>query len=200
MTTDFATSSKQTSDDSVISVWAYNANGDIFWVDGICTKQTMDKNVDDLFRLVLEYKPLSVGIEVTGQQGGFIPWFQQEMMKRNIWFNFASNQKGNTPGIRPVTDKLSRFAMVIPWFKTGKVYFPKEMRMSSIMSTFMQEIKLATKSGLKGHDDCIDTISMLGYMNLWKPAESILVNANGDPIYDDNDYHEEPSGISSYIV
>lgn len=200
ITTDFATSSKQTADDSVISVWAYNANGDIFWVDGICEKQTMDKNVDDLFRLVREYKPLSVGIEVTGQQGGFIPWFQQEMMKRNIWFNFASNQRGNTPGIRPVTDKLSRFALVVPWFKTGKFYFPKEMKMSSIMGTFMQEIKLATKSGLKGHDDCLDTISMLGYMNLWKPAENVLVNQHGDPIYDDDDYHEEPSGISSYIV
>jgi hypothetical protein len=34
----------------------------------------MDKNVDDLFRLSQEYKPQQVGIEVSGQQGGFIQW------------------------------------------------------------------------------------------------------------------------------
>ncbi|WP_445271308.1 hypothetical protein, partial [Streptomyces sp. DSM 41634] len=35
ITTDFATSKKQSGDYSVISVWAYNANGDWFFVDGI---------------------------------------------------------------------------------------------------------------------------------------------------------------------
>ncbi|WP_046973425.1 hypothetical protein, partial [Dyella japonica] len=34
ITTDFATSEKQVSDYSVISVWAYGSNGDWFWVDG----------------------------------------------------------------------------------------------------------------------------------------------------------------------
>ena len=35
----------------------------------------MDKNIDDLFVLAQKYKPLSVGIEITGQQEGFIPLF-----------------------------------------------------------------------------------------------------------------------------
>ena len=35
VTTDFATRGKQSNDYSVISVWAYNAQGDWFWVDGI---------------------------------------------------------------------------------------------------------------------------------------------------------------------
>lgn len=201
ITTDFATSKNQTADDSVISVWAYNSNGDFFWVDGVCEKRTMDKNVDDIFRLVLEYKPVSVGIEKSGQQGGFISWFQAEMQARNIWFNFASNLKGGAPGITPPTDKLTRLALVTPWFKAGKFYFPNEMKTSTIMGTFMQEIKLATRSGLKGHDDCLDTISMLGYMNLWKPQEVSLVNSSGDPIYDDDfNSNDEPVGIGSYIV
>ena len=53
----------------------------------------MDKSINDLFRLVQEYRPQSVGIEVTGQQGAFIKWLQGEMMARNIWFNFASSEK-----------------------------------------------------------------------------------------------------------
>ena len=97
MTSDFATSAKQTADDNVISDWAYNSNGDWFWVDGICAKQTMDKTLDDLFVHAQRYKPQAVGVEVTGQQGAFIQWIQREMMTRNIWFNFASSEKSGAP-------------------------------------------------------------------------------------------------------
>ena len=200
ITTDFATSAKETADYSVISVWAYSANKDWFWVDGICEKQTMDKNVDALFKLVQQYKPQSVGVEVTGQQGGFIPWLQREMMSRNIWFSFATTK--NSPGIRPTTDKLTRFNLVVPWFKAGKIYFPEQMKTSMIMGNFMQQIKLCTTSGIKGHDDCIDTISMLGYLTPWEPAENttkILVPTAGDYFVE-----EEPEieilGRDSYIV
>lgn len=205
ITTDFATSSKQTADDSVISVWAYNSNGDWFWVDGVCAKQSMDKTVDDLFKFVLLYKPQEVGIEVTGQQGAFISWLQKEQLTRNIWFNFARMPNTKTPGIRPTVDKLSRLNMVVPWFKMGKMYFPKEMETSTIMGTFMQEIKLATRSGLKGHDDCLDTISMLAFLNPWKPQESMLVNEQGRTIYEDYPeldpgYARNTSPMDSYMV
>lgn len=204
ITTDFATSAKQTADDSVISVWAYNANGDWFWVDGVCAKQTMDINVDDLFKMVLLYKPQQVGIEITGQQGGFIPWLKNEQIARNIWFNFASNAGSKQPGIRPSTDKLTRFNLVVPWFKAGKMYFPEEMKTSVIMGKFLEQIKLTTKSGIKGHDDCIDTISMLAYLNPWKPQESVIVNEQGESIYKDypelNPGFNEPSRYNSYIV
>jgi hypothetical protein len=66
ITTDFATSDLTAADYSVISVWAYNNNGDWLWVDGICRKQLMDKNIEDLFRLVQIYNPQSVGIEISG--------------------------------------------------------------------------------------------------------------------------------------
>ncbi len=205
ITTDFATSSKQTADDSVISVWAYNANGDWFWVDGICEKQSMDKTIDDLFKFVLLYKPQEVGIETTGQQGGFISWLQKEQLNRNIWFNFARMSNSKIPGIRPTLDKLSRLNLIVPWFKAGKMYFPSEMKTSTIIGTFMQEIKLATRSGLKGHDDCLDTISMLSYLNPWKPQESILVNKEGRTIYEDYPeldpgYRTNGSPIDSYMV
>lgn len=201
ITTDFATSDKQTADYTVISVWAYNANGDWFWVDGICERQTMEKTYDALFRLVQMYKPQQVGIEITGQQQGFIALLQREMMNRNIWFSFASSEKSGAPGIRPVTNKLSRFNLVVPWFKMGKMFWPEEMKESKIMTIAMGQIRLATANGLKGKDDFIDTISQLAYLNPWKPAETALdPDANKDILWDDEDRGSEVNPLQSYIV
>lgn len=200
ITTDFATSKKQTADYSVISVWAYNANGDWFWVDGICARQTMDKTVNDLFRLVQEYNPQLVGVEITGQQGAFITWLQSEMMARNIWFNFASSEKSNTPGIRPTVDKLSRLNLTVPWFKAGKMYFPLELKLSPIIGEFMQEIRLATVDGLRGKDDCLDTISQLAYLKAWKPSATVTQESKGSDPWDDWSPSTTAHGRSSYIV
>lgn len=200
ITTDFATSAKQTADYSVISVWAYNAQGDWFWVDGVCERQTMDKTIDDLFRLVQIYKPQQVGVEVSGQQGAFITWLQNEMLNRNIWFNFASSEKSGTPGIRPLVDKLSRFNLVVPWFKMGKFYFPEQMKTSVIMGTFMGQIRLVTASGIKGKDDCIDTISMLAYLTPWKPSESAPATPAEIDMWEEDHPHEHTSSLDSYIV
>ena len=199
ITTDFATSA-QTADDSVIFVWAYNAAGDWFWVDGIAKKQTMDKTIDDLFRLVSEYKPQQVGVEISGQQGAFIKWLQQEQMNRNIWFSFASSEKSGEPGIRPITDKLSRFNLVVPWFKAGKMYFPTEMKHTVIVGKTMGQISLATDSGIKGKDDCIDGISMLGFLKPWKPSDAVPMTDSGNGIWMEDEPESTESNMSSYIV
>lgn len=202
ITTDLTTSGKATADNSVISVWAYNSAGHWFWVDGICKKQTIDRSWNDLFRLVSEYGPQTVGIEVSGQQQAYIKYLQREMMDRNIWFNFAQGTNGEA-GIRPAQDKLSRFNLVVPWFKAGRVYFPEEMRQSAIVGQFLQEIRLATRNGLKGKDDCLDTISMLGYLNPWKPSQSDPTSGpedDVDGIYGSNRPQAEVSPLSSYCV
>jgi len=203
ITTDFATSGEVTADFSVISVWAYNANGDWFWVDGVCERQTMDKSVDALFRLVQEYKPQSVGVEITGQQGAFIQWLQREQMARNIWFNFT--QEKGSPGIRPTTDKLSRFNLVVPLFKAGKMYFPEELKLGKTIGEFLSEIALATINGLKGKDDCLDTISMLMYLNPWKPSEDAPTMEeqkarNFWEMDDEDEDNHSNNSIHSYIV
>lgn len=200
ITTDFATSKKTTADFSVISVWAYNANGDWFWVDGIVARQTMDLTINDLFRLVSEYKPQQVGIEITGQQGAFIKWLQQEQVNRNIWFNFASSEKSGEPGIRPMQDKLARFNLVVPWFKAGKMYFPEQMKQSTILGHFLQQIRLATVNGLKGKDDCIDTISMLGFLKPWKPSDAVPATPEEIDLWDDDEKNDSTSPMASYIV
>lgn len=199
ITTDLATSTKQTADFSVISVWAYNANGDWLWVDGICERQTIDKTFNKLFEFVSTYKPQAVGVEVSGQQQAYIKFLQKEMMDRNIWFNFASSEKSGEPGIRPLVDKLARFNVVVPLFKAGKMYFPEEMKQSVIMGQCMGQIRLATNSGLKGKDDFLDTISMLGYLTPWKPSESAPATPDELDRFAD-DVVEETNNLSSYIA
>ena len=203
ITTDFATSVKQKSDNSFISVWAHNNVGDWLWVDGICKRQLMDANIDDLFRLAQMYKPQSVGIEVTGQQGGFIPWIQNQMLERNIHFSLASSGNSSHPGIRPSTDKMVRFNTVVPLFKARKMFFPIERKTDVPMSEAMNELSLVAASGFRSkHDDFLDTVSMLSLLTPWRPSEEApLVFENTDHgMWTIEDNGPVPDRMASYIV
>ena len=202
ITTDFATSERQSADFSVISVWAYNNIGDWLWVDGVCERQLMDKNINDLFRLSQMYKPQQVGIEVSGQQGGFITWIQSEMMTRNIYFPLASEGNDNKPGIRPNTNKLVRFNTVSPLFKAGKVFFPVEMKATPMLIEFMNELSLISKSGFRSkHDDCIDTVSMLSVIRAWKPTEeATMVHNSSSGMWEFEEEINNNDTLASYIV
>lgn len=205
ITTDFATSVKDKADFSVISVWAYNNAGDWLWVDGICKRQLMDKNVDDLFRFAQSYKPQAVGIEVTGQQGGFIRWIQNEMLERNIYFPLASEGNSSEPGIRPNTNKLVRFNTVVPLFKSRKIFFPIERKTEPTISEAINELSLVSVSGFRSkHDDFIDTISMLSALNPWKPSEEAPMkesgNGSGGGMWDVDVESDPIDRMASYIV
>lgn len=201
ITTDFATSAKTAADFSVISVWALNHIGQWYWVDGICKKQTMDKNIDDLFRLVQIYNPMSVGIEISGQQGGFIPWVRERMMDKNIYFNLASEGNKNEPGIRPNTDKMTRFNLVLPWFKLHQMFFPEELKRSPEMLECMNELtSLAAKGPKSKHDDFLDSISMLAFMNSFRPSAETESHYDGSVDIWDFEVESTPDRRSSYIV
>lgn len=202
ITTDFATSERDSADYSVISVWAYNNAGDWFWVDGIRERQYMDKNIDDLFRLSQKYRPQQVGIEVSGQQGGFIQWIQNEMIERNIYFPLASSGNNKNPGIRPNTNKFVRFTTVVPWFKAGKMYFPIERKHDPVLAGGIEELSLIAAGGFRSKtNDFIDTVSMLALLTPWKPSEEapVEVNQTNDLWHIDI---EEPAAnrMASYIV
>lgn len=201
ITTDFATSVQERSDYSVISVWAYNNVGDWLWVDGICARQLMNKNMDDLFRLAQIYRPQSVGIEVSGQQGGFIPWIQSQMLERNIYFPLASDSNNNAPGIRPNTNKMVRFNTVLPLFKARKMYFPIEKKTGSVLSEAMNEITLVAVGGFKSkHDDFLDTVSMLSLLQPWKPSEEATMQQKDDGMWETIENTVEVDRRSSYII
>ena len=203
ITTDFATSIKDAADFSVISVWAYNNVGDWLWVDGICERRNMGKNVDDLFRLAQIYKPQQVGIEVSGQQGGFIPWIMGQMLERNIYFPLASEKNANEPGMKPNTNKMERFNLVVPWFKLRKVFFPIEKKLEKEMLECMNELSLVAASGFRSKkDDFLDTISMLASLIPWKPSEEAPMKPSDTDhgMWDLDVDEKETDRMASYIV
>jgi hypothetical protein len=161
----------------------------------------MNESIDKLFSLAQKYSPQEVGIEVTGQQGGFISWIQNEQMNRNIYFSLANGRGKTTPGIRPTKDKMSRFQQIaLPLFKAGKIWFPEELKDSEELAEMLTEISLATYKGFKSkHDDQLDNISMLGEFNAWKPSEvSTGESGEGSMLWDEEE--EKPRGSSSYFV
>jgi phage terminase large subunit-like protein len=169
ITTDFATAEGSQNDYSVIAVWAYTNNKDWLLVDGLCKRQLMDKNIDDLFRFVSNYKPLSVGIEINGQQAGFIQWLKGEMLSRNTFFNLAG--KGTVEGIRRTGKKINNFKLFVPTIKAKKMWLPEEMKDEPLLVEFMEELRFATNEDFKSkHDDVCDTASMLLEMNPFAPS------------------------------
>lgn len=201
ITTDWSTSEKKGADFTVISVWALSNNGDWFWVDGIRERQTMEKSVDELFRLVSQYRPMNVGVEVAGQQGGFVPWLQREMLQRNVWFTFATHGNAQNPGVRPETDKIGRFSLVVPLFKTGKIYYPEELRTHSTVAAHVEEITLATPLGFKSkNDDCVDTVSMLECLGAWRPSEEAPAMKQQNDMWAIDEPEPSGGGLSSYVV
>lgn len=172
ITTDFATTETTKSDYSVIGVWAYSNNGDWMLVDGVCKRQLMDKNIADLFRFVSMYKPLEVGIEINGQQTGFLSWIKEKMVDKNIFFNLAG--KGSIEGVRRDKDKLSGFKLFVPTIKAKKVWLPQEMRDSDLVVEILEELRYATHKGFKSkHDDAADMMSMLLELDAYKPSEEV---------------------------
>ena len=205
ITTDFATSTKKSADFSTIGVWAINSNSDWMLVDGQCKRQTMQENMEDLFKYVQIWKPMSVGIETTGQQGGFISILEEMMMKYKTWFAFAKKRGSKEPGIRPTKDKVHRFVTgVEPKFKQGKIWLPKpdlieksNHKLWELVDELLEELgKLTLSGGVKvlRHDDCVDLLNQLSEIDVVPPSDELLEENNltkaspsiwGDPWEDD---------------
>ena len=165
ITTDLAVSTKESADNSVISVWAYTSNQDFILVDGFCGKVLVDEFMNHLFRLTSKYKPLQVGIEVTGQQAGFIQWILNEQYKKNIFFDIKE--------IRPNKDKYSRFLTFAPNYHRKKIKFSSMIKGNTAYhSELVNELsKVTVNDGFKSkHDDVLDTHSMLQYLDLYAPS------------------------------
>jgi len=182
ITTDFATSEKKASDPSAISVWGVTNNNDKLWLDGINSRQLMNKNIDKLFELVQIYNPMAVGIETSGQQGGFIDWIKGEMLRRNIYFNIVE--------VRPTKSKLERFIKFQPEIKMKKIWYPTDHR-KEIVDQHKSQFRSITLKGIKSkHDDCIDTVTMLSEMPIIVPSSEMEVRYNANlermELYNDN--------------
>lgn len=219
ISTDFATSEKKSADYSTIGVWAIGSDDSWFLVDGQCKRQSMMENLEDIFRYVRKWKPMSVGIESSGQQGGFISIIQDMMMEKNTWFQIAKKRGSKEYGIRPLKDKTHRFVTgVQPRFKQGKVWFPKPELIAGypLLGALLEEMvnelsKFTLAGGVKAlkHDDCIDLLNMMSEMDVYAPdngdegdGSKTIVTEDGlmwNAIWGDDDWEERGSKNGSTV-
>ena len=82
------------------------------------------------------------------------------------------------------------------------MYFPTEMKATPELIELMNELSLASVSGFKSkHDDCIDTVSMLGSLKTWRPTEeAILVQDSHSGMWEMEDHDGRGDRRASYIV
>ena len=193
MTTDFATAETQNADYSVISVWALDYKGKFYWIDGIVQRQDMAKNVDDIFRFVKLYNPLLTAVEISGQQKGFVSWLKREMTARGTYFVLATDKASGEEGIRPNTNKLTRFNVALPYFKQRRIAFPSELKDSPVIMEYIDELTSVTPSGFKSlHDDCADTISQLPLLDYAMPTDPELLKKEPEKLEFDGRYFSAP--------
>ena len=123
-------------------------------------------------------------------------------MLKNIYFNLASKDNSNAPGIRPSTNKFQRFNVVVPLFKMGKIYFPKDKKLHPALIEMLEEIRLVSYGGFKSkHDDGLDTISMLAAMNVFLPSEEAPMQySEQSGIFEIAMATEDVSVFSTYTV
>ncbi|WP_057042108.1 LAGLIDADG family homing endonuclease [Campylobacter coli] len=180
ITTDFASSEKTSADYRVISVWAYTHNKDFILVDGYISQDPVSDMINNLFRLVQKYNPMEVGIEVTGQQGGFVSWIRDQQVSKNVYFNINE--------VRPTSDKFGRFVLFSPNFHAKKMFVSKFMEDTEYFRELEDELFKTTKKGFKSkHDDVLDTISMLQYLELFAPSQQEYIEEKPDIIIDSFD-------------
>ena len=203
ITTDLATSESKTADHGVISVWAVNNNGDYLWIDGTMKRQSLNAHLDDLFKFVSTYGPIEVGVEVDGQQGGFIDYIKERMINTNTFFKLASQAGSRKEGIRSAAaskSKFSRFMVMQPLFEQNKIWFPEEMRGSIIMKEAMEELSNVSTVGFNSrHDDFLDTVAQLQYLNIYKPGAKVQYSRDPDSdIWNEIDTEVE-NEVNSYV-
>lgn len=188
VTTDFTTTGEQGSDYSGIAIWAVGANQDYFLLDLCLRKQEMTYQYEEVFRMNAIYgqgfRPVTVGVEVDGQQKAHI-FSLKELMAKKAEFFTLGRQKGAKIGNEGINSRLEggnkhwRFRMMLPLFQNKKFWFPKELLSTPDMNELLEELKYCTYSGFGStHDDGIDLISQLGAMEINYPLPGMSTSFN----------------------
>lgn len=206
ITTDFAVSSRAKADYTFILVWAVDSKKNRYMVDGFFGRVDINESFNQLFMFAKKYKPMGVGVEVSGQQGAFLSLLRTEMERRGIWFPLARNKENRSEGIPARTNKMERFRLTLPAWKTGKIHLPVDAHLTEIVRELIDEIEMVTLDAIKAkHDDGLDAISQLEQMYVVYPSESeerTKPNTTNTPDYFAMQFEDDSGddGIRNYLV
>ena len=207
ITTDFSVTGKDGSDPSAISVWAYDDNGVIYWVNGMNQRCTIDIGMNRTFQFAKFFNPFQVGIERSGQQYAIVTMFEQAMIRLKQFFVLAREKGAKDAGLNSTVDKIQRFNTVLPFFRLGIIKFPENKKTDPVVVEMIHQIRSVTADSIKSkHDDLLDTVFQLSKMTLIKPSvqrpkkiKHKKVKSKLESMFDDTVEIKSTSTLESYL-
>lgn len=118
ITVDPANEKKEGSDFTAITVWGLGADQNYYVLDRVRDRLDLGERAEAIFRLHKKYLPRKVGYERYGMQSDLF-YIKEQMGARNYHFDlyeFGGN-----------LSKLDRIRRLIPLYKTGRIFQPKEL-------------------------------------------------------------------------
>jgi len=155
------------------SMWviALGKDHNVYVVDGVRARLNLTARADKLFELHQKWRPMQVRYEQYGMQGD-IEHIKSEMEHRD--YRFKIHEVGGQ------VRKESRIRRLIPWFESGRIWFPRNglMRVTApgveedIVKRFIDDEYAAFPVG--ANDDALDNLARLAEPSMtlpWPKAE-----------------------------
>lgn len=215
ITTDFTTTSGESSDFSGAAVWAVSNNEDWFMLELALRKMDMEEQYRNVMDWAAKYKRLGkhveLGVEVDGSQTAHIFSLEKIMMERADWHTFArqknvdreETRKGilsrKAGGSKHERFRIAANQLLLP----QKMWFPTHLKEIPDMKEFMDQVRGATHSGFARSDDGPDLISMLNHMTIVVPTEVVQKSKQKSvsrSLFSDMDFEEEETNFSGSTV
>jgi len=183
ITTDYTTTSGESSDFSAAAVWAVGNNGDWFMLELALRKMDMEEQYRTTMDWAAKYKRLGrhveLGVEVDGSQSAHIFALEKIMMERSDWYTFARqanvDKEETRKGIlsrKAGGSKHERFRIAATQFLLPeKMWFAEHLIGTPDMKEFLEQVRGATHENFTRADDGPDLISMLNHMVIVLPTE-----------------------------
>ena len=208
MTTDFAVSEKEKADYNVVCVWTYTKEDGWILIDGVLERCSINDMINHIFTFATKYKVISTVLEASGVQKGFVQVIEKEMINRQTYFPLFRQAKSRYAGVVSSVSKLARFNAIIPLFKQKKIKFDERLLNTKFLTEGINQIKTVTVSGIKAsHDDFLDPISQLAYLNPFVLEQEEKLEETNKPFdnsvfssYNYEEYEEsDMSGFKPYL-
>ncbi len=122
------------------------------------------QRADTLFRLVRRWKPIRVGYEQYGLLAD-IPYLRERMEKSN--FRFQLQELGKT-GPQHNLSKKDRIRQLIPTFREGRIWLPKEQIFTDSAGNDMDLVKIFIEQEYQRYpsstyDDMLDALARMKF-------------------------------------
>jgi predicted phage terminase large subunit-like protein len=162
---DPANEKSRSSDFTAMWVIGMGGDGNAYILDAVRDRLNLAERTEVLFKLHRKYKPVEVRYEQYGMQSD-VSHIKIEMDRLSYRFRIRE--------VRGKVKKEDRIRRLIPWFKEGRVVFPRELAYTDISGKTRDLVRIFVEEELAAfpvakHDDMMDALSRLAEPGLVLP-------------------------------